>query len=647
MMANLKYWLKGLAVAALSMVVYAGALGCYIALMLLVISMEEGGDNLSAFSVSLTEAVVLLSQGNGFKTGSITLTIMPLLLTVLLIALIASLAKRVGTSLSGCVAGTIGWVLINVFFANSLDIKLVDTTGVVAVKTAIVFVLGYAIAAIPESPLTKRDLDWISEHVSSPVRKTVTIGVALGVLLITVYLVIGLIVVLYWAFSNQSAMVKLYELSGMQNGSRILTTIAMIAWIPNIAIWAISWVFGAGFSIGDLAEFTMWSGQGSALPSLPIFGLLPQAIETNWIRIALMCVPLALACAAGMVVMLFNKGFHIRVGNSDQQTDVKRVVLGFAYPAGAFCISCTVVSVCSSLLFAISSGALGSKHLAHIGVDVISSTRKIGQPTAVGLFSSWLLTLVAVSMFFGIRWIVKRVRESRSGASTAALESDNREVANAARTVTSTINNKEDQGDNNESTIRRALVSVFHKEGIEVLAEAFIKAGTEVVSTGSTAKRLAELGVKVTEVSEVTGFPECLDGRVKTLDPHIHAGILADMTNEDHAAQLEKFGIKPFDLVVVNLYPFADTVRSGADEAATIEKIDIGGPSMVRGAAKNSATVAIITDPNDYALVAARIENGEGFSLEERRWLAGKAFAHTAAYDATINEWTAKHWPKL
>ena len=102
--------------------------------------------------------------------------------------------------------------------------------------------------------------------------------------------------------------------------------------------------------------------------------------------------------------------------------------------------------------FAISSGALGSKHLAHIGVDVISSTRKIGQPTAVGLFSSWLLTLVAVSMFFGIRWIVKRVRESRSGASTAALESDNREVANAARTVTSTINNKEDQGDNNEST---------------------------------------------------------------------------------------------------------------------------------------------------------------------------------------------------
>lgn len=199
---------------------------------------------------------------------------------------------------------------------------------------------------------------------------------------------------------------------------------------------------------------------------------------------------------------------------------------------------------------------------------------------------------------------------------------------------------------NTQRPITRALVSVFHKEGIEVLAEAFVKAGTEVVSTGSTAAKLAELGVHVTPVEQVTGFPECLDGRVKTLDPHIHAGILADMTNPAHAAKLAELGIKPFDLVVVNLYPFADTVRSGADEAATIEKIDIGGPSMVRGAAKNSATVAIVTDPADYALVAARVADGTGFTLEERRWLAAKAFAHTAAYDATINEWTSKHWPK-
>ena len=194
--------------------------------------------------------------------------------------------------------------------------------------------------------------------------------------------------------------------------------------------------------------------------------------------------------------------------------------------------------------------------------------------------------------------------------------------------------------------IHRALVSVYDKQGLEPLAKAFIEAGTEVVSTGSTAAKLADLGVAVVQVSEVTGFPEALDGRVKTLDPHIHAGVLADMTNPAHVKQLEELGISPFDLVVVNLYPFADTVRSGAQDPAVIEKIDIGGPSLVRGAAKNHATVAVVTDPEDYALTAQRVANGTGFTLEERRWLAAKAFAHTASYDATINEWTSRHWHK-
>lgn len=195
-------------------------------------------------------------------------------------------------------------------------------------------------------------------------------------------------------------------------------------------------------------------------------------------------------------------------------------------------------------------------------------------------------------------------------------------------------------------SLKRALVSVYAKEGLDVLATAFVAAGTEVVSTGSTAETLASMGVTVTEVSTVTGFPESLDGRVKTLDPHIHAGILADMDNPDHREQLAALGIKPFDLVVTNLYPFAQTVRSGAAEADIIEKIDIGGPSMVRAAAKNHRSVAVITDPEDYALAAQRIESGEGFSLEEREYLAAKAFTHTAAYDALIAQWTTKAWKR-
>lgn len=195
-------------------------------------------------------------------------------------------------------------------------------------------------------------------------------------------------------------------------------------------------------------------------------------------------------------------------------------------------------------------------------------------------------------------------------------------------------------------SIKRVLVSVFCKEGLETLADSFKKCGTQVVSTGSTAAKLQELGVKVTEVSDITGFPESLDGRVKTLDPHIHAGILADMSNPDHVKQLKELNIEPFDAVVVNLYPFVNTVMSGGSEAQIIEKIDIGGPSMVRAAAKNHKSVAVITDPADYQLLANRIVSGEGFNLQEREYLAGKAFAHTAAYDASISEWTSKAWKK-
>ncbi|MDU1064054.1 MAG: bifunctional phosphoribosylaminoimidazolecarboxamide formyltransferase/IMP cyclohydrolase [Cutibacterium avidum] len=188
--------------------------------------------------------------------------------------------------------------------------------------------------------------------------------------------------------------------------------------------------------------------------------------------------------------------------------------------------------------------------------------------------------------------------------------------------------------------IRRALVSVYDKSGLGQLAEALIDAKVEVVSTGSTAKELASHGVTVTEVSEVTGFPECLDGRVKTLHPKIHAGILADRRLESHRDQLAELDVKPFDLVVCNLYPFSETVARGGDFDECIEKIDIGGPSMVRAAAKNHASVAVVTNPDQYEDLARALSEG-GYTGEERRVLAARAFAHTAAYDVAVATWFA------
>lgn len=190
----------------------------------------------------------------------------------------------------------------------------------------------------------------------------------------------------------------------------------------------------------------------------------------------------------------------------------------------------------------------------------------------------------------------------------------------------------------NKRPIRRALVSVYDKTGLEELAQGLHAAGVELVSTGSTAAKIAAAGVPVTKVEELTGFPECLDGRVKTLHPRVHAGILADLRLESHRAQLDELGVAPFDLVVVNLYPFEATVASGATPDECVEQIDIGGPSMVRAAAKNHPSVAVVTSPDRYADVLAAAADG-GFDLATRKRLAGEAFAHTAAYDVAVASW--------
>ena len=186
--------------------------------------------------------------------------------------------------------------------------------------------------------------------------------------------------------------------------------------------------------------------------------------------------------------------------------------------------------------------------------------------------------------------------------------------------------------------LRRALVSVYDKSGLDELARDLHAAGVSIVSTGSTAKTIEAAGVPVTPVEELTGFPECLDGRVKTLHPHVHAGILADLRLEAHVQQLDELGIEPFDLVVVNLYPFLDTVMSGATPDECVEQIDIGGPSMVRAAAKNHPSVAVVVSPERYDDVRAAVAAG-GFTLEQRKKLAAQAFAHTAAYDVAVSSW--------
>ena len=208
----------------------------------------------------------------------------------------------------------------------------------------------------------------------------------------------------------------------------------------------------------------------------------------------------------------------------------------------------------------------------------------------------------------------------------------------------------------NRKKITRALVSVYDKTGLVELGKNLEKFGIEILSTGSTAKVLRDAGIKVTGVEEYTGFPEMLGGRVKTLHPRIHGGILANQSDEQHLKELADQNIAPFDLVVINLYPFTQTIASGADFSECIEQIDIGGPSMLRGAAKNHNSVAVISDPTQYELLNLALTKG-GFNLEERRTLALNTFRKTAEYDIAIadwlageldqSDWRAKVWQKI
>ncbi|GII90884.1 bifunctional phosphoribosylaminoimidazolecarboxamide formyltransferase/IMP cyclohydrolase [Sinosporangium siamense] len=186
--------------------------------------------------------------------------------------------------------------------------------------------------------------------------------------------------------------------------------------------------------------------------------------------------------------------------------------------------------------------------------------------------------------------------------------------------------------------IRRALIAVYDKSGLEELARGLDAAGIEIVSTGGTAAKIASYGVPVTPVESLTGFPECLDGRVKTLHPRVHAGLLADGSKQAHVKQLEELEIEPFQLLVVNLYPFRETVASGASAAECVEQIDIGGPAMIRAGAKNHGTVAVVVDPARYGDVLRAVSEG-GYTEAERRALAGAAYAHTASYDVEVASW--------
>ncbi|OZG59975.1 hypothetical protein BLEM_2150 [Bifidobacterium lemurum] len=462
MIDTLKQWGRGLLLSILAMAIFAISLGCCIALILLVVSMEEGGDNLSAHTVPLTQAVVLLSQGIGFTTSSITLTIMPLGLTMLLIALIVSLIKRMrATSPHALAAGLVGWLAINTMFRQGVEVGLTDGLGVSLLKCAGLYAVAAVCAVCANAQLRHGVAKLIRDHLSASVRHCLTCGLILAAVLLGVYALCAIGTVVSWVWMNHDAMAAVFDMAGMQTGSRVLTTIASLIWLPNLCVWACSWLFGAGFAIGELGSFTLWIGQSSGLPAVPIFGLFPNPVENDILRTALMMIPLATALILGLLVVFLPSGFAYRPMRMMHERTDKRMVLDLVYPAAAFCLAGALVAVCSAAVFALSNGSLGEHRLAHVGVDVVQSTQSVGRPTAIGLFAAWLTALVATAAFFGIGWISRRVSQTRDThrpprAAAVARTASGTTDANASGQSTdlqpSDSQPKEEQDDKHEPT---------------------------------------------------------------------------------------------------------------------------------------------------------------------------------------------------
>lgn len=461
-------WLRGVAASCVAMLVYAVPLGFLMALVLLVAAMEEGGDTMSSFTVPLTQAVVLLSQGVGFHTSSIVVTIVPLLLTFLLVALVRTVFRRMGTDPRGYVAGLVTWLVLDRLLENNLSVALNDSTFLVLCKGALVFTAGFAWAFVHDRSHLEPLRGYLRAHLSAPIRHVIAVGVRLGVLIVAIVLLCGLGTVIAWIVLNHHAVDAAFEAMHVQTGSRILMCVMAAAWLPNLMLWAVSWLFGAGFSIGDLATYTLTEGSAAHLPALPIFRLFPQPVADPTIRLCVTLIPLVVGVVLGLLVLVAKRGFGLRPLQADAD-DRRDLLFAYAYPVGAFCITSVVVSLLCTLLYALSDGALGTKHLASVGVDVRHATNATARPCALGLFLAWGTMLLLTAIVLAVRALIARrgatesgseaPRKARSVSSQQETDGDDptEKKRSGARVADPNHQPKEKQGDDNEPTATTSI----------------------------------------------------------------------------------------------------------------------------------------------------------------------------------------------
>lgn len=420
---RVKVWLRGALEAFLAILIYTVTLGACMALLLLIISIEEGGPSLSMATVALTETITLLTQGSGFTAGSLTLTIIPLLLTGLLIWVIRTLVGRMGMSVGGCIVGLAVWTLCSLILMQGSQTIQVDTTPVILLRTGVVFLLGYGWAWVRSEPFRQAFTKGIKEFLPVPIRKTIRLGLTAGLMLLAAMLAAGFIALIVWITLYHADVGRLFKLTRMGTASAVATSLASLAWLPNLIIWATSWLFGDGFRIGQLATFTLWSGHASSLPSLPLFGLFPEPVSRQEIRLLLLNLPLLAGLVAG--ILLLSGPWGVRIHAAVRQSGLKSrdTAVCFLMATLAMVLAWLVTLLGLALFFQLSNGALGRQRLAGVGVPIASSLRMIGTSLGVGLLGIWLLALVIAALIVVKNTLIVYLRQAGRKKTSAKAES--------------------------------------------------------------------------------------------------------------------------------------------------------------------------------------------------------------------------------
>ncbi|WP_229281691.1 DUF6350 family protein [Bifidobacterium asteroides] len=431
MTGRVKVWLRGALEAFLAMLIYTVALGACMALLLLIISIEEGGPSLSMATVALTETITLLTQGCGFTAGALTLTIIPLLLTGLLIWVIRTLVGRMGVSVGGCIAGLVVWVLCNLILMQGSQTMQVDTTPVILLRTSLVFLLGYGWAWVRSEPFRQAFTKRIEKALPVQVRRTVRLGLTAGMILLAAMLAAGLIALIVWIALYHGDVGRLFKLTRMGTASAVTTSLASLAWLPNLIIWAASWLFGNGFNIGGLATFTLWSGHASSLPSLPLFGLFPEPVSRQEVRLLLLNLPLLAGVVVGILLLIGPWGVRIHAAVRQAGLKSQDTAVCFLMATLAMALTWLVTLLGLALLFQLSNGALGRQRLAGVGVPIASTLRMIGTSLGVGLLGVWLLALVTAALIIIKDVLIDYLRQA--GDKKTSAQAENKEKHNQSR----------------------------------------------------------------------------------------------------------------------------------------------------------------------------------------------------------------------